>query len=167
MWQYQYPDELYHWKYIRREYDFNKGCYRYYYGNDNRYKTKYSSMPIGDKIQTGIKDALGYDERKAYNTAKNTVKMEKDYAEFISKKGKELGKEVREDGKVTDIERSWFTGIVDPDLNMARRNLKEARKLADKALKEYEKTPLYKLEKASKAVKRGMDAVANLFKRKK
>lgn len=41
MWQYQYPDELYHWKYIKKK--KVNGKWRYYYD---------------------VKDALGYDERK-------------------------------------------------------------------------------------------------------
>ena len=143
----QQDNELTHWKYIRREY--NHGKYRYYYS-----KTKNPGSNIGEKIGYAVKDAVGIDEKKAYETARNTHQMYKDDVLMKRKGYGYLINSFREEGR-DDLAKSW----IEParrDINYSKSHLKNTALLEEKALSEYKKTPIYKVDKAKETVNKGV-----------
>lgn len=169
-------DELYHWKYIRREYV--NGQYRYYYdktGNDNYIRSNEPKYYIGgkekvsllDKAKYGIQDKLGYDEKEAHNTMKNTVEMHEETLDSFKKTRDELIKDVDSDGVRTDIEQSWFDHLVDPTIKSEELDLKNAKKTYEQVLADYKKTPMYKIDKIGEKIENGKNKVKNLLKKLK
>lgn len=168
-------NELTHWKYIRREYDHNKGRYRYYYDDATTeaaartYESKYyiggkEKLTIGDKIKYGVQDALGVDEKKAYNTAKNTYEMEEDLRRHYTDTKKDLVKDVDADGERTELEQSWID-MTDSWIEPQKENVAEAKKLVDTVLESYKKTPMYKIDQVGAAINNGKKKVKSLFKK--
>lgn len=144
----QNDNELTHWKYIRRVYDHGK--YRYYYS-----KTKNPGRNIGEKIDYAVKDAVGIDEKKAYETARNTHQMYKDDVKMKTEGYDWLINEFKKEGKY-ELAESW----VEParrDINWTKSHLKNTALLEEKAFAEYKKTPIYKVDKAKETVNKGVN----------
>ena len=97
MWQYQYPDELYHWKYISRKKVNGKWQYTYDYDLDNKYKGN-------EKVRSVESERFG---DNGYVTRARTVTY-KDSDSLFSKKEKtpthiNLKGVKSETGKFTDL----------------------------------------------------------------
>lgn len=127
-------DELCHWKYIKREYDLSKGHYRYYYKDQDLPK----NMSVGNKVKYKIQDSLGWDERKAYKTAKNTVNLHKDMANFYDTKAKEIAAD-KAGWRGNERNQKLMVKNAKDSAISERKDLAEAKKLCNKALKAYEK----------------------------
>jgi hypothetical protein len=97
MWKYQYPDELYHWKYISKKRVNGKWRYTYDTDLDNAYKT-------GEKVKTVESERFG---DNGYVTRAKTVTY-KDSNSLFSKTEKvpthtDLKGVKGENGKFTDL----------------------------------------------------------------
>lgn len=77
MWQYQYSDELYHWKYIKRE--KVNGKWKYYYDEDlnNAYKSGKQSEIAINAHQHG--KTTEYVQKKKYEDTDNLFSTKSSY----------------------------------------------------------------------------------------
>ena len=97
MWSYQYPDELYHWKYIKKEKDSN-GKWRYYYdkgsvGNEINDKTNTVSTnlaTVSPEASRTMDDLLYKNASKALDVEKDLKLKQIEYEEHSSKLSKDL-----------------------------------------------------------------------------
>lgn len=94
---------------------------------------------------------------------KNTVDMHKT---MLDKRGKTIS-DIRSgsNGWRDYPYKKGFADKLQEDQDWETKSYKEAKIICDKALKDYEKTPLYKLRQAQKTIEKGKRAVMNLFKK--
>lgn len=153
--------DLQHWKYIKKVRKPN-GKFRYYYEHDELVED------VKEKVKEtvdNVKDKIGFDEKERYKKAESEAKSLAEEAEKVYKEGDAMYKEYMEDGSLSMLE---FANL---DAKAAEYLLTEevanmAKEKSEKLLKEYEKTPLYKLEKASAAVADGFRTIKNFFKKR-
>lgn len=138
--------ELMHWKYIKRV-KLANGKWRYYYDIGKRER---SEMSDAKKDLDNAKFAEGISRRN----------RNEDFERFKNPKNEADFKDASEDLKTSNY---WHKKDL-ADLEYAEKRYREA-------VLKYEKTPLYKLEKSKKSIKKGMKAISkafsNLFKKKK
>ena len=130
------PDELMHFKYIKREKVNGKWVYTYPDGS--------KSSKVGDRV----KDVLGYDERarlgeaiRKYNHASSNAKR---YDEIQS----------------DPTRKKWYTQEKSDQLHKAAA---DAGKVMSKRYKEYYKTPIGKLDKFDDAIDKGRNFLADML----
>lgn len=134
-------DELQHHKYIKRVKGKN-GKWRYYYD---------------------IKDAMGVDEREARDLA---VAKQKKAVATEQKMAKELST-VDEFAKKANVDRTVAREAAVTDYNDARNARRSADVRAMKAINDYSKTPLGKIERVTEAVNKGSRYLKDLLKRRR
>lgn len=146
-------DDLQHWKYIRREPNYNGRGYKYYY----------AETTAKDAGKSRLKDMLGYDERSAYNTMKNTYELHN----TLSVAGKRAARQATIDMRIhgtnkPSTNKSLYK--IGRDFEISNRVERDQTvSVMRQALKEYEKTPLYKLEKMKNTINKGKNAVKRLL----
>lgn len=121
--------ELYHWKYIDKK--MVNGKWRYTYE-----KTK------APGVKNKIIDALGYDEKAAYDNAQ----MLSDYHKQVNSSLKDYGSDIA-------------------DIHQNQELQKDAERIRDKALHDYKKTPLYLARQAREAIQNGKNVINSFLKR--
>lgn len=138
--------ELMHWKYIKRV-KLPNGKWRYYYD-------------VGQKAR-----AMMYRSKQELVTAEEAEKdarMKRDHDLDRLKKSKST-KETNDAFEDLDTSHYW--------VKKRTRETNFRKEAYHLAVLEYEKTPLYKLEKSKKSIEKGMKAISkafsNLFKKKK
>ena len=155
-------EELTHWKYIKREWDFNNKRYKYYY---NDYKDLSTIEPKQSPIDTGkyfVKQLLGYDKESAYNTMKNEAKLSKDTADYRKKTIKEI--KTSDEWKDYPYKDGLVKKIQD-DVDYYEKDYKVSYKLAKRIHEDYSKTPLYKIRKLKTKIDKGKKKIDKLLKR--
>lgn len=160
-------NSLKHWKYIRREYDYGKRRYRYYYANtssDTVAESENYKPNIFVKAKYRLKDAIGYDEKSAYNTAKNTYKLDKDSADYRYATAERIEKEVAQKGTMTVGDKTAIK-LAREGGDYYSSGLEDLKKLVNQTYAEYTKTPLYKIERASEKINNAKNKVTKLLKR--
>jgi hypothetical protein len=155
MWQYQYTDELYHWKYISKKRVNGKWRYVYYIDLDNKYKT-------GEKVKSVESERFG---DNGYVTRAKTVTY-KDSNSLFSKTEKvpthtDLKGVKGKNGKFTDLytERVAMKrsrGILE------RSQAKAEKYIYDTFLKEGSSFNKFK-DKAKNRISKGRDYLKSLF----
>lgn len=130
--------ELMHWKYIKRV-KLPNGKYRYYYdiGQDDRAEMDYRKNELS-KAERRKEDA--HKKRSEDFERVSNAKNEKDRAAAV----KDFN---------TSVDR----------MDKAMKDTDTARQQYNNAVKSYEKTPLYKIEKSKNAIKKGANAISKLF----
>jgi hypothetical protein len=130
-------DELMHWKYIKRE--KVNGKWRYYYD-------------IGEKEKHEADVATRAASR--YAKTMDTMKREYDKVNAKVNSGEYFDKDHGNQDIIQPYEDLYKSSRLDYERAISR---------AKKAVAAYEKTPLYKLEKARNKIKKGTKAIKNLF----
>lgn len=151
-------DELRHWKYIKRERKNGRWVYEY------AEIEKHPADSFTDKVKYAVKDAVGYDEKSAYETAKNTYDLHKNMTDYYDEKAKEIAADADADGERTELEKSWIKLATD-NRDYERPHMINAKEVVSKALKEYEKTPLYKIEQVGEYIDAGQKKVKKWLKK--
>ena len=144
------PDELYHWKYIKRE--RINGKWRYYYDVDQ------------------LKDDIGITAREEMNKALTTQKQAETTLRNSNRKvnlavedHRSYDKQSRKNNNFSKSKDRQLRSVVDKTLNDYYKDLDKrnnARTKTLSAMKKYNSTPLGKLEKSYENVKR---KIKNLF----
>lgn len=141
--------ELMHWKYIKKEKRPN-GKWRYYYDVDQ------------------LKDDLGVDEKERMNKAnaeyKQAMKDAKNYQDYVTKEHYRLGQTNphSEYRHYTENEYRYLQGLTSIKDAKVKAAEKAGRK-ASEATSDFYKTPLGKLNKFEKSVKKGLKVVSKFF----
>lgn len=141
-------DELYHWKYIKKE--RVNGKWRYYYDADQ------------------LKDDLGINARDEMNKA---ITAQKTAQDALSKSHRAINRAVEDHRSYDRNKKTNYSvsrdrqlrSVVDRTFTSYYKNLdslNNAKSKVQDAVKRYESTPLGKLEKTYKKVKRKIE---NLF----
>lgn len=155
-------EELTHWKYIKREWDYDNGRYKYYYKD---YKDLSTIEPYQSPVDTGkyfVKQLLGYDKESAYNTMKNEAKLSKDTADYM-KKGIE---EINTSDRWKDYPyKDGLSKKIQEDVDYYDRDYKVSSKLAKRIYKDYSKTPIYKIRKLQTKIDKGKKKIDKFLKR--
>lgn len=155
-------EELTHWKYIKREWDFKNSRYKYYY---NDYKDLNSIEPNQSPIDTGkyfVKQLLGYDKESAYNTMKNEAELSKNTADYRKETIDEIktSKEWKDYSYKDDLIKK-----IQEDVDYYERDYKVSSKLAKRIHEDYSKTPIYKIRKLQSKIDKGKKKIDKLLKR--
>lgn len=181
-------NELYHWKYIKRE-RTKSGKWRYYYPGYDKTKVYDKAEVVGDQIldQTDktidsllrsklvkeysspvdvVKDKLGYDEKKRYESAKNWATVEKETADYMDEKIDEVEREMKSDGVIDAKEKSQLD-LFRTSPEAAKERYAKWKPIVDQMLDEYSKTPLYQIEKMKDKVENGKKKVSEILNRLK
>lgn len=142
-------NELYHWKYIRR------------YWKDGEYKYIYEDRKPTD-LKEGIKDVLGYDVKKAYKSFQNAANLDKEYAKL----NRDTINEVYNSPDWADYpyKDSFVKGNLMPQAIASEQHAAKLQKAANAVFKEYQKTPLYKAERAIEKGKQIFNKIKNKIK---
>lgn len=150
----EFSDELYHWKYVKRE-KLPSGKYRYYYDKDK------------------LKDDIGYDEKARYKQSKlvrDSYKKQEDESydrfkqvmdiidrDFSGKSSSSL-KNNSSYQTATELARQRYS-----ETKQNQRLRKQADERVEKALAEYKKTPMYKIDRVNKKIEQGKNKVRDLL----
>lgn len=136
--------ELTHWKYIKREKQSN-GKYRYYY-----------DLPSGkqktSKVLTKASDVIGEDERAQLKDSES----KRDY--YVNTANANLKEFLNAPPSSTTANEAFQYSVHYTELAV------KAQKVVDKCLKEYNKTPLGKLENA---INKGKSLLTSLFTKRR
>ena len=138
-------------RYKKKEWDGEKWVY-YYHTN----------------TKEAIKDWMGYDEKKRYNSAKNYRKLEEDMffykSNYLNSMRRDM--EFKNGGQLTDLQKSNYQHF----MNGRMYNKEQAQlysRMEKYFLEDYKKTPLYKIEKAKESIGKGVEYVKSIFKKRK
>lgn len=155
---FEFGDELYHWKYIKRVRDGDK--WKYYYD--------------WDELKSDVSNKLGVTAKEELDKAKETAANAKSDYETATKKRNEAKNKVEtiKNSKDTDGKKNTNMVLAKRNLNSADKTQKEklnkavdsVNKVMD-AKNEFSKTPLGKVTQAKETIEKGINRVKTAAKK--